>query len=98
MRLTLFALAAVLPTFGAAFANDIGSIMVFPSFDGVPVRQPHAAPYTAMPGVAPDFPSKTSLGVPGRMRYLFREAPVRSTVRNGAKPLIQCADPTRHAD
>lgn len=86
MRLTLLALAAVLPTFGAAHANDFGSLMQFPSFDGLSARQPQATPYTAMPGGVPDFSSQASLGAsPGRMRFLFWEAPVRSTTRSAPR-------------
>lgn len=86
MRLTLFALSAILPTFGAAQANDFGSLMQFPSFDGLSVRQPHSAPYRAMPGEVSDFSSQASLGSsPGRMRYLFWEAPVRSTTRSAQR-------------
>lgn len=84
MKLTLFALSVVLPTFGAADANDVGSLMQFPSVGGLSAGQSHAAPYMAMPGEVPDFTSEASLGEtarPGRMRYLFREAPVRSTAR-----------------
>lgn len=86
MRLTLLALAAVLPTLGAAHANDFGSLMQFPNFDGLSASQPHATPYTAMPGDLPDFSSQASLGAsPGRMRFLFWEAPVRSTTRSAPR-------------
>ncbi|PWK65844.1 hypothetical protein [Aminobacter sp. AP02] len=85
MKLTLLALSVVLPTFGAADANDPGWFLHFSSIDGLPVRQPFTAPHTTIPGEVPNFASEASLGetiMPGRMRYLFRDAPMRSTTRN----------------
>ncbi|AWC23366.1 hypothetical protein CO731_02836 [Aminobacter sp. MSH1] len=103
MRRTLLALSVVLPACGAADATDLASIMQFPSFQGIASHQPQQAPRSK--GTEPASSAMASLGapfVPGRLRYMFKSAPMRSTIHGapglspdvmaprGANRLIPC--------
>lgn len=103
MRRTLMALSAIVSACGAADATDLASIMQFPSFQGIASYQPHQAPRSK--GTEPKSAATASLGapfVPGRLRYMFKGAPMRSTIQGapglspemmaprGANRLIPC--------
>lgn len=99
MRRTLLVLSAMLPACGAAHATDLASIMQFPSFEGIASHQPDETRSKTKPA------SSASLGapfVPGRLRYMFKGAPMRSTIHGapglspdvmaprGANRLVPC--------